>query len=37
MPNPDLLFLVMGGLTLGGFVGALIKALIGDRELRDRG
>lgn len=35
--NPDLLFLVLGGLNLGGCVGTLIKALIGHRELRDRG
>jgi len=37
MPNPDLLFLVPGGLTLGGFIGGVIAALIGDGELRDNG
>ncbi|WP_159073952.1 hypothetical protein [Bradyrhizobium arachidis] len=28
----DLLFLVLGGLTLGGLIGALIRPLFGRRE-----
>ncbi|WP_194389435.1 hypothetical protein [Bradyrhizobium sp. CCBAU 51765] len=28
----DLLFLVLGGLTVGGLIGALIKPLFGRRE-----